>query len=148
MVRPVRPWQYRFLKEKKWRRLNSNLRVRILPQRLSKLQDVQSMTMPSLDFFEASSISKLATRGLELSHTIRTWYRPRNVGRANVHEIQCCVCLQMMATVKKEARSSHLANPHHILALRVWKNCSCETVVSSSLISFASLDFTSRSNYR
>ena len=27
-VRPVRPWPYRFLREKKWRRLDSNLRVR------------------------------------------------------------------------------------------------------------------------
>ena len=27
-VRPVRPWPYQFLKGKKWRRLDSNLRVR------------------------------------------------------------------------------------------------------------------------
>ena len=27
-VRPVRPWPYRFLREKKWRRLDSNLCVR------------------------------------------------------------------------------------------------------------------------
>ena len=27
-VRPVRPWPYRFLREKKWRRLDSNLRMR------------------------------------------------------------------------------------------------------------------------
>ena len=27
MVRLVRPWPYRFLKEKKWRRLDSNLHV-------------------------------------------------------------------------------------------------------------------------
>ena len=27
-VRLVRPWPYRFLREKKWRRLDSNLRVR------------------------------------------------------------------------------------------------------------------------
>ena len=27
-VRPVRPWPYRFLREKKWRHLDSNLRVR------------------------------------------------------------------------------------------------------------------------
>ena len=28
MVRPVRPWPYQFLMEKKWRRLDSNLHVR------------------------------------------------------------------------------------------------------------------------
>ena len=27
-VRPVRPWPYRFLREKKWRHLDSNLRMR------------------------------------------------------------------------------------------------------------------------
>ena len=56
---------------KKWRRLNSNLCVRILPQRLSQLQDVQSMTMPSLDLFETFSrlrASKLATRTGACSH--------------------------------------------------------------------------------
>ena len=31
-----------------------------------------------------------------------------------------------------EARSSLLANPHHILESRVWKNFSCETVVSAA----------------
>ena len=35
--------------------------------------------------------------------------------------------LRMMATFKIEAKSSHLANPHHTSASRVWKNCSCET---------------------
>ena len=27
MLRPVRPWPYRFLREKKWRCLDSNLRA-------------------------------------------------------------------------------------------------------------------------
>ena len=52
-------------------------------------------------------------------------------------------CFQMMATFK-----SHLADPHHISALRTWKNCSCETIVSGSLVSIASSGFTSCSNYR
>ena len=62
-----------------------------------------------------------------------------NVGGANLRAIQCCMLgrLRIMATFKNEARSNHLANPHHISV----------SVVSGRLVSIAFSDFTS-SNYR
>ena len=58
---------------------------------------------------------------------------PRNVGGANMSEIHCCM-LANDGKLQKEARSSLLANTHHISVSRVWKNYSCETVISGSLV--------------
>ena len=65
---------------------------------------------PFRDFFEASSIqtcdedwSMLTPFGRETS--------PRNMGGANVREIQCCACLRMMASVKKRGQIKPFSQP-------------------------------------
>ena len=110
MVRPVRLWPYRFLREKKWRRLNSNPRVRILPQHLSQLQDVQSMTRPSLHFLEALSIRSCNERTGGFSHhsdarPAREMWAGLTCAKFNV------ACLRMMATFTKRGQIKPFSQP-------------------------------------
>ena len=79
------------------------------------------MTKPSPDIFEALSIQGCNVRIGAFSH--HSDARPAWELWVGLTCAKFSVaCFRMMATFKKEARSSHLANPHHISALRVWKN--------------------------
>ena len=81
---------------------------------------------------------------LDIPYTIQMGDQLAKYGQANVREIRI-VCLPVMASFRKEARSSYFANSHHISAS---KNCSCETVVSGSFVSIVSSAFTSCSTGR
>ena len=109
-LRPVRPWPYRFLRKRKCHCLISNLHVCILPHGLSQLQDVPSMTMPFLHFFEAST-TQVATRGLGLFHTILMCETSlRNVSRLTCMKFSVA-CLRMMATFKKRGQFKPFSQP-------------------------------------
>ena len=130
------------LREKKWRRLIP-IYACVFSSSVCRSSRRQSMTKPSQDIFEVSSVQSCDKRtGAFSPHSDA---RPAREMWAGLTCAKFSVaCLRTMATFKNEARSSLLANPHHISASIVWKSCSCEifpgTLVSSS--------FVSCSNYR
>ena len=137
MIRPVRPWPYRFLRATKWRRLDSNLRAYSPRASVCRSSGRQSMTKLSRDICEVSSVQSCDERTGAFSHHLDA--RPVREMWAGLTCAKFSVaCLRMMATFNKETRSSLLANPHHISASIVWKNYSCE-IFSGSLVSIASL---------
>ena len=110
----------------KWRHLNSNLRMRILLQ--------EFVVVPKAKFDEAFSghfrgfeDSEVATRGLGLSRAI--WTRDKPAIRAGLTCAKFSVaCSRMIATLKKEARSSLLTSDS------IDKNSPIKKVGNTSLV--------------
>ena len=127
-----------FLREWKLHCLNSNLHMHIP----SSVHCGSREASP--DLFEPLSVQSCNGRTEAFSYHLDT--RQACEMWAGTMFLQFSVaCLQMMATFKKEARSSLLANPHHISVLSFVKLHLCGS--SGSLVSIASSDFTSYGNY-
>ena len=142
LVVKVRP-QYRFLWGKKWRCLNFSLPMHILHQHSSHLW-TSEVWQGLLQTFSSLRVPKVMMKILRLSR-----YSIHQLWLA--HEIWAgLTCAKLIVAWWQPLKnkldwSNLLANPHHISVSRVG---SCETVVSGSLVSIASGDFTSCSDYR